>query len=101
MILCHQFRSRKAFTLIELLVATSIVVVVAGVIGACLAGGIRTWDAARDFTVVEADALIDLEIMQRDLMNAIRFKGIGFKGSKTRMSFPALLDGDELCVNGR
>lgn len=92
----RRFRSQKAFTLIELLVVTSIIAVVAGVIGACLAGGIRAWDAARDFTVVEADALIDIEIMQRDLMNAVRFRGIGFRGSKTRMSFPALLDGEEL-----
>ena len=86
------FRSRLSFTLIELLVVTSIIAVLAGVIGACLAGGIRAWDAARDFIVVEADALIDLEIMQRDLMNAVRFKEIDFRGNKTQVSFPSLVD---------
>lgn len=84
-------RVRHGFTLVELLVVIAIFAVVATAIAASLAGGIRAWDAARDFSAVETDALIDLQIMQRDIANTFRFHGIGFLGSKTTVSFPALV----------
>ena len=81
----------RGFTLIELLVVIAILAVVATAIGACLAAGIRAWDAARDFSSVETDALIDLEIMQRDIMNTFRYHDIKFLGSKVLVSFPCLV----------
>ena len=49
-----------SFTLIELLVVTAIVGVVVVVIAACLTGGIRVWDRAQTFLVIESDAVIGL-----------------------------------------
>ena len=40
-----------------------------GTIGACLAAGIRVWDRARSFNVLENEAVMGLELMERDLRN--------------------------------
>ena len=76
------------FTLIELLVVSAIVGVVVAVIAACLAGGLRVWDRTRTFAVMEADAVIALRIMERDLMNTFPFYGMRFDGGPTGLSFP-------------
>lgn len=62
-----------AFTLIELLVAVAILGLVTTVVGACLAGGIRAWESARRFGEMDADAVLALERLERDLRNAIPF----------------------------
>ena len=84
--------SKRAFTLIELLVVTAIIGMVVAAIGACLAGGIRAWDAARTFNVVESDAAIAISIMEKDLRNSLHFPQVGFNGSSSTMSFPRLVD---------
>ena len=81
----------RGFTLIEVLVVLGIMVVLVTAIGASLAGGISAWGAARDFNSVETDAMIDLEVMQRDIMNAFPFHDIKFAGTKAAVSFPGLL----------
>lgn len=95
-VFCSSSLSRRrlsaAFTLIELLVAIGILGVVAGVIAACLAGGIRVWDVARKFNMGEADACIGLIRFEKDLMNSFRFQGIDFKGMPREISFPGLIE---------
>ncbi|MFC1452766.1 type II secretion system protein J [Verrucomicrobiota bacterium] len=82
-------RRRPGFTLIELLIVCSILAVAVGAIGACVAGGIRVW---------EADAAFALGLMERDLMNAFRFPPVGFRGGEQSLSFPGFVrvppDGD-------
>jgi len=103
-----RMRATYGFTLIELLVVIAIFAVVATAVGASLAGGIRAWDAARDFNAVETDALIDLDILQRDLANTFRFHDIEFAGSKTALTFPAHVRVDDphgdawniMCIGG-
>jgi len=83
-----------AFTLIELLIITAILSVVIGVIGACLAGGIRVWDSARSFARVEKDAAYGLSILERDVANALPLPNLGFEGSETKMRFPIRIVAD-------
>jgi len=79
--------SKSAFTLIELLVTTAILAVVIGAIGACLAGGIRVWDVARQFNRHEADALVGFRLMRRDMGQALEFEGSPFVGEPISCSF--------------
>jgi len=84
-------RENPGFTLIELLVVSAIVGVVMAVIAACLVGGIRVWDRAQTFAVIEADATIGLRILEKDVMNTFPFYGTRFAGEITGLSFPALV----------
>lgn len=87
----ENLRRSKAFTLIELLVVVCILAVVTGSIAACLAGGIRIWETARNFDAVTANAMVGLRIMEKDLVNAFRFHGIDFNGKEKEVSFPGLV----------
>ena len=88
----HQF---SAFSLIELLIVVSILAILVGVIGACLAGGLRVWESARDFNTLEKDAFIGLAIVEKDMMNMLPIKGIGFAGDASTVVFPALLQSSD------
>ena len=83
------------FTLIELLLVTAIIGVVAAAIVACVAGGIRVWENARNFNRVEAEAFVGLAIMEKDLRNTFPFHGIPFKGDEGSFSFPGLVSTEE------
>ena len=85
-------KKKRAFTLIELMVVTAIIGMVVAAIGACLAGGMRAWDAARTFNLVESDAAVALSIMERDLRNSLNFPQVGFQGAPSTMSFPRLVE---------
>ena len=84
-------RSKPGFTLIELLVVSAIIGLVMVAISACLMGGIRVWDRTQTFAVVEANAVIGLRIMEKDLMNTFPFYGIRFDGGAAGLSFPGLV----------
>jgi type II secretory pathway component PulJ len=73
---------------IELLIVTSILALVIGAVGACLISGLRVWEIAADFNTVESEALIGLEMMEKDLMNSYVFHGIAFDGRSAQVSFP-------------
>jgi prepilin-type N-terminal cleavage/methylation domain-containing protein len=87
-------RGIRGFTLIELLVVTAILAVVVGVLAACIAGGVRAWDTARSVAAVEGEAVVGLRLIEKDLMNAFLFDGIGFSGQSRAVSFPALIRGE-------
>jgi len=80
-------RRRGAFTLIELLVVTAILGVVVAAVGACLAGGIRVWDVARQFNRYEADALIGFQVMRRDIGQAMPFEAAPLAGTYDGLEF--------------
>ena len=82
------------FTLIELLIVVSIMVVIIGVIGACLSGGIRVWDSARIFNDLESDAFIAMDIMEKDIMNSLSVYSIGFDGKQSSVCFPSYITTD-------
>jgi prepilin-type N-terminal cleavage/methylation domain-containing protein len=84
-------RAAMGFTLIELLVVVLIMAVVLGVIGACLAAGIRVWDEAGKFGVAESDAVVGLQIIEKDLKNSVPFHAIVFEGKRSDVSFASLV----------
>lgn len=88
-------RGRASFTLIELLVVTTILGVLVGVIGACIASGIRVWDTARKFNTIEADAIVALEMMERDLRNTFPYGRIRFHGDARSVTMPGIVQGPE------
>jgi prepilin-type N-terminal cleavage/methylation domain-containing protein len=77
----HPSALSSAFSLIELLIVTAILGVVIGVLGACIAGGLRVWDTARAFQNAEAGAVLGLEVLERDLMNAVPLYAVPFNGN--------------------
>ena len=83
---------RGGFTLIELLISAMIFAVVLSVISACVFAGIRVWDYARKCGGVEGDALMKLEIVQRDVANTFRFYAVPFAGTVNDMSFAGLVE---------
>lgn len=88
----HRRPAPKAgFTLLELLIVTAILGIVTAAIGACLAAGIRVWTIARSFGAVENDAWIALELVQRDVENALPFEPIAFEGDETSIAFAGLV----------
>lgn len=84
----------RGLTLIELLVVTAIMGIVIAAIGACLAGGLRVWDAAQNFGSVESQAYFGLREWARDLRNTFPCNcEIAFKGELQTMSFPTMVTG--------
>jgi len=88
----HLGRPPRGFTLIELLVVAAILGIVTAAIAACLSGGIRAWDAARTFGEGEAEALLGLRILEKDIANSFAFYAVPFSGQPRGLSFPALLE---------
>lgn len=82
---------RAGFTLIELLVVSLILALTVAAIGACLAGGLRVWDAARRFGAVESEGILALHAVSADLRNTFRFSAAGFEGGPDSVTFPALV----------
>ena len=85
----------RGFTLIELLIVVSIMVIIVGVIGACLSGGIRVWDSARVFDDLESEAFIAMDIMEKDIRNSLSVYSIGFEGKQSSVRFPAYITSDK------
>jgi prepilin-type N-terminal cleavage/methylation domain-containing protein len=80
-----------AFTLIELLVVVAILGVVLGVVSASLSAGIRAWEAVRTFNADEADALLALQLVSRDVAGAPAFRPIPITGEAEELRCPVRL----------
>ena len=87
--------NRRGFSLIELLVVTAILGVVIAAIAGSLAGGIKVWDAARNFNEGEAAAALALAELERDLVNSFDFFDLSFSGHKDGMAFPGVVSDPE------
>ena len=68
---------------------------VIAVIAACIAGGLRVWDTARAFQTSEAEMTMGLDMMERDLINAVPFYGIEFEGETRSVTFPGWVSGED------
>jgi len=64
---------------------------VATVVIACLAGGVRVWERAKNFGEVEGAALIALEEIERNLRNMHYFQAIPFEGTPGSLVFPGMV----------
>jgi len=84
-------RSRSGFTLLELLIVSLIMALLTGAIVACLAGGLRVWERARNFGEREGAALLFFAECEADLHNLHIFQAIPFEGTANAMSFATLV----------
>lgn len=82
--------SDKGFTLVEVLVAASILGMVALAVMAAFGAGMRAFDRVRSFGGEQADVLLALEGMERDLHNAFYLSNIKFQGGSDKISFAGL-----------
>lgn len=84
-------RRRCGFSLLELLVVVMIMAVAIAAVGASLAAGIRVWDVARHFGEAEAEALLAMEELARDLRSAVELDALPFAGQAQTVAFGGLI----------
>ena len=80
----------SAFTLVELLVVILITATIGSVVIAGFMGGMRAYNRVHDFGQNETDVYIAFEMLERDLNNVVRLRGVPFEGDSTIMQFAAL-----------
>jgi prepilin-type N-terminal cleavage/methylation domain-containing protein len=78
------------FTLIEVIVAATIFSFVALGLAASFLSGMRLWERVRNRDYPRALFFLDLELVAKDLRQAVQVPGIGFTGSPEEFSFPAV-----------
>ncbi|MBA4387799.1 MAG: hypothetical protein C0404_07450 [Verrucomicrobia bacterium] len=81
----------SGMTLIELLIVIAIMSLIIVVIGACLTGAVRVWDAAREFNAAEMEAAVGLTLVEKDLARSLPFFLIKFRGQAKEVSFPCIV----------
>lgn len=87
----HTAKNRRGFTLIELLITSSIIAMIALAVFSTFSMGIRAYKRMRYSGLAQADCLLSLEKMEKDLHNALNFSGIDFIGENKKVSFAGLV----------
>jgi len=85
------FLIKRGFTLVELLITTTILAIIAVAVISTFAGGLKVYERAQVYGGAQADVLISLEKMERDLRNVLDFSRIDFNGSAKEISFGGLI----------
>ena len=91
LILNFKFLIKRGFTLIELLLTTAILAIITVAVVSTFAGGLRVYQRAQAYGGAQADVLISLEKMERDLRNVLDFSEIDFNGDTEEISFGSLI----------
>ncbi|MBI3602053.1 MAG: hypothetical protein HY209_04075 [Candidatus Omnitrophica bacterium] len=86
-----RIKSKPAFSLMELLLAASLSAVVGLVILSMFSAGLKAYGRVRGYSGPQAEVLLSLAKMEKDLRNAFPWTGIGFKGDSSRLSFAGLV----------
>ena len=84
---------RYGFTLLELLVTGALIAVAATVVAGAFAAGFRVWQRASQQGGGYEDAMIALELIQKDIRNTEPFRLIPFKGSDSDIEIPSIIAG--------
>jgi hypothetical protein len=71
--------------------ALGITVIAAAAVAAAAAGGLRIYQRARVYSELQADVLLGLERLERDLRNTFVFDGIDFQGTPSSVSFCGII----------
>jgi prepilin-type N-terminal cleavage/methylation domain-containing protein len=82
----------KGFTLIELMVSASILGMIGLVILTTFASGFHVFERVQAYGGLQADILLSLEEMERDLGSTFAFTGMAFEGEAKRITFPAVIE---------
>ena len=83
--------SRNGFTLIELLIAASLIAVAAFVVASAFAAGFRVWQRASQLGGGYADAVVALEIFQKDVRNTVPSRLVKFTGGQGWVEIPSIV----------
>ena len=84
--------SVRGFTLIELLVAASILGLIGLAILTTFGSGFHVYERIQSYGGVQADVLLALEEMERDLRNIFPSSVIPFEGDDQSIRFPAVIE---------
>ena len=82
---CRNPSVRAGFTLIELLIVVTISSILIGVIVSAFAGGIKVWELASNFDSRRMEALVAVEMMEKEIHNAVQFGRLGLVGDESSM----------------
>jgi prepilin-type N-terminal cleavage/methylation domain-containing protein len=77
----------SGFTLVELLIAAAIGAVLLAALLGTVAGALRVWERTRVLSTRDADALLTLHRLERDLRNRFSFYGVRPEGHSDRIQF--------------
>jgi prepilin-type N-terminal cleavage/methylation domain-containing protein len=83
--------SRRGFTLLELLVAVALTAVMITVVAGAFAAGLRVWQRASQMDGPYQDAVLALELIQKDVRNTVPFRLVPFRGGASLIEMPALV----------
>jgi len=86
-IVAEECRVPYGFTLIELLITGSVMGIIALAIFSTLSMGLKAYHRLQYYGLVQADVLLSLEKMERDLRNARNLIDIQFVGENNKVSF--------------
>lgn len=84
--------AKKAFTLLELMVATSILGLIGLAVLTTFGSGLHVYERVQSYGGLQADILLSLEEMERDLANTFPLSGIEFEGEAQKITFPAVIE---------
>lgn len=82
---------RRGFTLLELLIAAVLIAVVATVLASAFAAGFRVWQRTSQVGGRSTDALIALEMMEKDIHNTIPCRMVAFSGGEDWVEIPSVV----------
>ena len=82
----------RGLTLLELLITITIAAGISLAIVATFTSGLRVYQYAKTYGTIQADCLITLEKIERDLRNVFIFSGIDFIGDSSQISFPGIIE---------
>jgi prepilin-type N-terminal cleavage/methylation domain-containing protein len=95
----------SAFTLIELLLVSSIAAIMTLAIFSTFSIGIKAYERLQYSGLIQADVLLSLDKIEKDLHNTVNFSDIDFAGENKSVSFASLatspVSSDETLSLGR
>ncbi len=83
--------ARRGFTLLELLVAGALIAVAATVVAGAFAAGFRVWQRASQQGGPYEEAVIALELIQKDVRNSQPFRLVPFRGTESGLEIPSVV----------
>ena len=88
----YRLFAKEGFTLIEILVATSILGVIGLTILTTFGSGLHVYERVQAFGGSQAEVLLALEEMERDIKNVFPMSTVAFEGDSHRIAFPAVIE---------
>lgn len=88
----NTFIVQKGFTLIELMISASILGLIGLAVLTTFGSGFHVYERVQVFGGLQAEVLLSLEEMERDLSNTLPYSGIAFKGEGKKLVFPIAVE---------